>query len=189
MPTVAVNTTYSNTSIGNNPTVIPARAAATVRPSRKVRRRRRSSALAASRPTRHPDSHSTTPQPAPATAAPPSTITDTIDESVHAGWNDVATMYGRDVHHHQDQPDDQTCNPEDPALSPHPPIVSPEGAQIRQPRPPVVPQDMCDPPDPLRAGIVESGSPGYLAPLPGTPPRHRCADNRPPPRIVIPTGS
>ena len=139
-----------------------------------MRRRRRSSALAASRTTRHPDSHSTTPQPAPATAAPPSTIATTIDGSVHAGWNDVATMFGRGEHHHQDQPDDHTRNPEDPALSPHPPIVSPEGAQ----RPATAAAGRSPTQMPTiaihSAGIVESGVPSYLAP-PGT----AGADTRP----------
>ncbi|WP_197487884.1 hypothetical protein [Rhodococcus sp. LB1] len=121
----------------------PARAAATVRPSRKVRRRWRSSALAASRTTRHPDSHSATPQPDPATAAPPRTTTATMDGSVHAGWNDVATVYGRDVNAAntttKTSPTTKPTTPKIPLCLPTHPSCHRKVLRSRQPRPPGVP--------------------------------------------------
>ena len=106
----------------------------------------------------------TIPQPAPATVAPPRTTTTTTDGSVNPGWNEVTTMYGREVlAANTTTATNATTKPatgEDPALSPHPPIVSSVGAQT--------PATARPPPVPLSAGIVTSGATGYLAPFPGT---------------------
>ena len=119
------------------------RAAATVRPSRKVRRPRRS-ALAVSRTIRHPDSRSTTPQPAPATVAPQRTAITPIHESVNPGWNELATMYGRDVNATntttKTSPTTKPATPKIPLCLPTHPSCHRKVLRSRQPRSPAVPQ-------------------------------------------------